>query len=123
MTRAKQPIPFAAGRSGTNRRGRIGTAPLRRYIDGLAQRQGEASKTAARASDNINNIQSLKQSHMLPRNRRQVSALYELARHLEYTGGIQNQRQVKAVSTGHNKEVVIIGVGATGRCKGVREKY
>ena len=123
MTRAKQPIPFAAGRSGTNRRGRIGTAPLRRYIDGLAQRQAlsalcgygvpltvdecrEASKTAARASDNINNIQSPKQSHMLPRNRRQVSALYELARHLEYTGGIQNQQQVKAVSTGHNTKLL-----------------
>ena len=143
MTRAKQPIPFAAGcrRSGTDRRGRrIGTAPLRRYIDGLAQRQAlsalcgygvpltvdecrEASKTAARASDNSNNnnIQSSKRSHnMLPRSRRQVSALYELARHLESTGGIQNRRQVKAVSTGHNNEVVIIGVGATGRCKGVR---
>ena len=37
-TRTKQPIPCAAG-SGTNRRGRIRTAPLRRYIDGLAQRQ------------------------------------------------------------------------------------
>ena len=75
MTRAKQPIPLAAGglRSGTDRRGRrIGTAPLRRYIDGLAQRQAlsalcgygvpltvdecwEASKTAARASENSNN--------------------------------------------------------------------
>jgi hypothetical protein len=125
MTRAKQPIPFAAGgrRSGTDRLGRrIGTAPLRRYIDGLAQRQAlsalcgygvplmvdecrEASKTAARASDNSNNnnIQSSKRSHnMLPRSRRQVSALYKLARHLESTGGIQNRRQVKAVSTGHN---------------------
>ena len=54
---------------------------------------------------------------MLPQSRRQVSALYELARHLESTGGIQNRRQV---STGHNNKVVIIGVGATGRCKGVR---
>ncbi len=133
MTRTKQPIPFAAG-SGTNRCGPIGTAPLQRYIDGLAQRQAlsalcgycvpltvdecrEASKTAAHASDNINNIQSSKQLHMLSRSRRQVSALYELARHLESTGGIQNRRQV---STGHNKKVVIIGVGATGRCKGVR---
>ena len=137
MSRMKQPIPRAAG-SGTNRRGRIGTAPLRRYIDGIAQRQAlsalcgygvpltvdecrEASKIAARASDSINNIHSSKQLHiMLPRNRRQVSALYELARHLESTGGIQNRRRVKAVSTGHNNEVVIIGVGATGKCKGIR---
>jgi phosphoribosylformimino-5-aminoimidazole carboxamide ribonucleotide (ProFAR) isomerase len=51
--------------------------------------------------------------------RRQVSALYELARHLESTGGIQNRRQVKALSTGRN-EVVIIGVGAVGKVKGVR---
>jgi translation initiation factor 2 alpha subunit (eIF-2alpha) len=27
---------------------------------------------------------------------------------------------VKAVSTGRNNEVLILGVGATGRCKGVR---
>ena len=137
MSRMKQPIPRAVG-SGTNRRGLIGTAPLRRYIDGIAQRQAlsalcgygvpltvdecrEASKIAARASDSINNIHSSKQLHiMLPRNRRQVSALYELARHLESTGGIQNRRRVKAVSTGHNNEVVIIGVGATGKCKGIR---
>jgi hypothetical protein len=141
MSRAKQPIPRAAG-SGSDRRGRIGTAPLRRYIDGVAQRQAlsalcgygepltleecrEASKIAARASDNIDNIRSLKQSTM-PRSRgsgdrrHQVSALYNLERHLESTGGIQNRRQVKAVSTGRNNEVLILGVGATGRCKGVR---
>ena len=138
MSRAKQPIPRAAG-SGTDRRGRLGTAPLRRYIDGLAQRQAlsalcgygkpltleecrKASKIAARASDSIDNIQSSKQSSM-PKTgdkRRQVSALYELARHLESTGGIRNRRQVKALSTGRNNEVVIIGVGAIGKVKGVR---
>ena len=137
MSRAKQPIPRAAG-SGTDRRGRLGTAPLRRYIDGLAQRQAlsalcgygkpltleecrKASKIAPRASDSIDNIQSSKQSS-IPKTgdkRRQVSALYELARHLESTGGIQNRRQVKALSTGRN-EVVIIGVGAVGKVKGVR---
>jgi phosphoribosylformimino-5-aminoimidazole carboxamide ribonucleotide (ProFAR) isomerase len=84
------------------------------------------SKIAARASDNINNIQSLKQSPSLPHSRssrggsRQVSALYELSHHLESTGGINNRRQVKAMSTGRNNEVVIIGLGATGRCTGVK---
>ena len=138
MSRAKQPIPRAAG-SGTDRRGRLGTAPLRRYIDGLAQRQAlsalcgygkpltleechKASKIAARASDSIDTIQSSKQTFM-PKTgdkRRQVSALYELARHLESTGGIRNRRQVKALSTGRNNEVVLIGVGAIGKLKGVR---
>jgi hypothetical protein len=142
MSRAKQPIPRAAG-SGPDRRGRLGTAPLRRYIDGIAQKQTlsalcgygqpltldechEVSKIAARASDNINNIQSSKQSPSLPHSRssrggsRQVSALYELSHHLESTGGINNRRQVKAMSTGRNNEVVIIGLGATGTCKGVK---
>ncbi len=138
INRAKQPIPRASG-SGTDRRGRLGTAPLRRYIDGIAQRHAlsvlcgygkpltleecrEASKIAARASDSIDNIQSSKQSSMTKTGdeRRQVSALYELARHLESTGGVQNRRQVKALSTGRSNEVVIIGVGAIGRCKGVR---
>lgn len=141
MSRAKQPIPRAAG-SGSDRRGRLGTAPLRRYIDGLAQRQAlsalcgygdpltleecrKASKIAARASDTIDNIRSSKAS-VVPRSlgsgdrRRQVSALYNLVRHLESTGGIQNRRQVKAVSTGRNNEVVILGVGATGLCKSVK---
>lgn len=140
MSRAKQPIPRASG-SGADRGGRLGTAPLRRYIDGIAQRQAlsvlcgygkpltkrdclEAAKVAARASDTIANVRSSKQSPMAQnRNgnqRRQVSALYKLARHLDSTGGIQNRRQVKALSTGHNNEVVILGAGATGRCKGVK---
>jgi cysteine synthase len=115
---------------------------LRRYIDGIAQKQTlsalcgygkpltldechEVSKIAARASDSINNIQSSKQSSSLPHSRsrggsRQVSALYELSHHLETTGGINNRRQVKAMSTGRSNEVVIIGLGATGTCKGVK---
>ena len=74
INRAKQPIP-------PDRGGRLGTAPLRRYIDGLAQRQSlsvlcgygepltseechEVSKLAARARDNIANLRSSKQSPM-----------------------------------------------------------
>ena len=137
MKRAKQPIPRAPGTT------RLGTAPLRRYIDGLAQRQAisvlcgygkpltlkecqEGARTAANASDNIDNLRSSKQSattttksHGTGSQRRQVSALYKLARHLSSTGGIHNQHQVKAVSTGHNNEVVILGIGATAKCKRV----
>ena len=38
LKRAKVPIPNAPGQGG-NRRGRLGTAPLRRYVDAMAQRQ------------------------------------------------------------------------------------
>jgi len=78
VKRAKQPIPRAAGR-GADRGGRLGTAPLRRYIDGIAQRQAlsvlcgygkpltldecnQASKVASQASDRLDNIRSSKQS-------------------------------------------------------------
>ena len=146
MNRAKHPIPRAAG-SGADRGGRLGTAPLRRYIDGIAQRQAlsvlcnyglplsleecrEATKIAARSSDTIANLSSTKDgkttSSSMTRGRGggnqrgQVSALHSLARHLSSTGGIQNMRQVKAMSTGRNNEVVIIGAGATARCRGVK---
>lgn len=78
VKRAKQPIPRAAGR-GADRGGRLGTAPLRRYIDGIAQRQAlsvlcgfgkpltleeckQASQVASQASDRLDNIRSSKQS-------------------------------------------------------------
>jgi hypothetical protein len=74
MKRAKQPIPRAAG-SGADRGGRLGTAPLRRYIDGLAQRQAlsalcnygipltfdecrAVSKKATDASNELTNLRS-----------------------------------------------------------------
>ena len=38
LSRAKAPIPQASG-SNVSRGERLGTAPLRRYIDGIAQRQ------------------------------------------------------------------------------------
>mmetsp|Transcript_22242 Transcript_22242/g.46786 ORF Transcript_22242/g.46786 Transcript_22242/m.46786 type:complete len:991 (-) Transcript_22242:465-3437(-) len=142
MSKAKQPIPRAAG-SGADRGGRLGTAPLRRYIDGIAQRQAlsvlcnygnplsvkecrDATKVAARASDSIANIRSLKdddsvQSQYISVNhRRQVSALHELSRHLASTGGINEKQHIQAISTGHNNHVVVIGVGATARCRGVK---
>ena len=129
MKRAKRPIPRLPS-SGADRGGRVATAPLRRYIDGIAQKQAlsvlcgygkpmtleeckKASKIASRASDNIDNLRSSKQSVIakdLGKNQqRQVTALYKLARHLSSTGGIQSKNQVKAISTGKNNEVVIVG--------------
>jgi hypothetical protein len=140
MKRAKQPIPRAAG-SGADRGGRLGTAPLRRYIDGLAQRQAlsvlcnygipltfdecrDAANKATQASNEITNIRSSKarngpSTSLGKRNQQQISALHKLNRHLQSTGGINNQRQVKAISTGRNNEIVLEGVGVTTRLKGV----
>lgn len=140
MKRAGQPIPRAAG-SGADRGGRLGTAPLRRYIDGLAQRQAlsalcnygipltldeckAVAKIATDASNEINNLRSLKTSKgptkaTGKRNLNQISALHKLNRHLTSTGGIDGERKVRAISTGRNNEIVIEGVGATTRLKGV----
>ena len=134
MARAKQPIPRAAG-SGADRGGRLGTAPLRRYIDGLAQRQAlsalcnygiplsldecqAAAKAAIDATNEITNLRSSKTPNTAEGHTNQISALHRLNRHLISTGGINNNRQVKAISTGRNNEIVIEGAGATTRIKG-----
>lgn len=131
MKRKKEPVPFAAG-SGADRGGRLGTAPLRRYIDGMCQRQAiavlcghgtplsleeckEASKIASRASDTIHNLKSTKKRDLPSTNHNQRGALHKVARHISSTGA----RRFKAMSTGHNNEVVILGTGAIGRCRGV----
>eukprot|EP00804_Cyclotella_cryptica_P004125 CCRYP_016850-RA/>CCRYP_016850-RA protein AED:0.41 eAED:0.41 QI:0/0/0/1/0/0/2/0/266 len=133
MKRANEPMPRAAG-SGADRGGRLGTAPLRRYIDGLAQRQAlsvlcdygiplspnecrEAASAATQASNQITNLRSTKaingsRKPLSQRNKHQISALHKLSRHLISTG-------VNAISTGRNNEIVIEGVGATARLKGV----
>jgi len=77
MRRANQPIPRAPG-SMENRGGRLGTAPLRRYIDGMAQRQAIAvlcdyggkpltkeecrlaARLASKANEAISNIKAAK---------------------------------------------------------------
>ena len=140
MKRKNQPIPRAAG-SGADRGGRLGTAPLRRYIDGLAQRQAvsvlcdygiplspnecrDAANVATQASNEITNLRSTKaingpMKSLSQRSKHQISALHKLNRHLMSTGGINNQYQVNAISTGRNNEIVIEGVGATARLKGV----
>jgi hypothetical protein len=132
MKQAGQPIPRAAG-SGVDRGGRLGTAPLRRYIDGLAQRQvlsalckygiplsleecKIAGKAATEASNDITNLRSSKSQGKNTKD--QISALHKLHRHLISTGGINGERKVKAISTGRNNEIVVEGSGATARLKG-----
>ena len=127
MKQKNKPVPRAAGRSS-----RLGTAPLRRYIDGMCQRQviavlcghgkplsldecKKASQIAARASDTVANIRSIKKRDGTTDNT-QRGALHKVARHISSTGA----RKLKAVSTGHNNEVVILGTGAVTRCRGVK---
>ncbi|KAK1745604.1 ribonuclease domain-containing protein [Skeletonema marinoi] len=131
MKQKKKPVPRAAG-SGVDRGGRLGTAPLRRYIDGMCQKQAiavlcghgkplsldeckEASKLASRASDTVANLRSTKKRDGSTNNK-QRGALHKVARHISSTGA----RKLKAVSSGHNNEVVILGTGAVARCRGVK---
>lgn len=133
MRKRKQPLPLAVGR-GADRGGRLGTAPLRRYIDGMCQKQAiavlcdhgtplslqeckEASKIASRASDTIANVRSTKKRDSSANtNREQRGALHKVARHITSTGATS----LKALASGHNNEVVILGTGAIARCRGVK---
>lgn len=133
MRKRKQPLPLAAGR-GADRGGRLGTAPLRRYIDGMCQKQAiavlcdygmplslqeckEASKIASRASDTIANVRSTKKRDSFANtNHEQRGALHKVARHITSTGATS----LKALASGHNNEVIILGTGAIARCRGVK---
>ena len=131
MKQKKKPMPRAAG-SAADRGGRLCTAPLRRYIDGMGQRQAvavlckhgkpltldeckEVSKLASRANDRVANVRSTK-TRDGPTNNKQRAAVHKVARHLSSTGA----KKLKAVSSGHNNEVVILGTGAVAKCRGVR---
>ena len=139
---SKAPIPRASG-SGKDRGGRLGTAPLRRYIDGIAQRQAlsvlckyggppmtrkecsEANKIATEAMNNINNLKSSKKgskdvtydNDILKKKK----ALKTLASHFASKGVVDDdERIVPAMSTGNNNEVVLSGIGVLARCDGVQ---
>lgn len=140
LSRAKAPIPRASG-SGMDRGGRLGTAPLRRYIDGIAQRQAlsvlcnyggkpmtkkecsQANKIATKAMNSINNLRSSKKSAKDFVNGRndivkRKKALRSLESHFASYGG--KKRVVPAVSTGKKNQVVISGIGVLARCIGVK---
>jgi hypothetical protein len=134
LYRAEAPIPRVAG-TGGDRLGRVATAPLRRYIDGIAQRQalsvlcgyggkpltrqqaaGEGKKATAAIND-ISNIKSSKDkaSKMSTMTNQKSQALRSLQRHMR-----ENSGPVPAMSTGKQNEVVVLGVGAIASCKGIR---
>jgi len=76
----------------------------------------EASKIASRASDTVANLRPTKKRDGSIADNKQRGALHKVARHISSTGA----RKLKAVSTGHNNEVVILGTGAVARCRGVK---
>lgn len=119
----KAPIPRASG-SGSDRMGRVASAPLRRYVDGMAQRQAlsvlcnyggppltvdecqQVNAQANDAMDRLANLRPLKQKDQGP----QRLVLAQLER--------KRNRVVKAICTGRGNEVSVDG--AVGKCQGVQ---
>ena len=137
IKRKKAYIPQQAG-SEQGRGGRVATAPLRRYIDGMAQRQvlsvlcnyGDlpmtkaecirVSREATDAYNSISNIRSAKKAKdglQSTRASGQKGAVQKLKLHLSGDTG----RIIPAVSTGKGNEVVIKGVGAIAKVKGMKQ--
>lgn len=122
------PIPRA---SGAERDGRVATAPLRRYIDGVAQRQALSvlcnyggpplSKSdCANAKQLVNTATNRKRSiNVSQGNANRKSSLKILQSHLSAIGD-QNQHIIPAISTGKNNNVVISGLGLIVQCGGVQ---
>eukprot|EP00980_Cylindrotheca_fusiformis_P010618 scaffold2362_cov109-Cylindrotheca_fusiformis.AAC.9 len=139
LQRSNAPVPHVAGNT-RDRLGRIATAPLRRYIDGVAQRQAlsvlcgyggkpltqsqaaSEGKKATAAINAISNIKSTKDNNNGSNpstttilTNQKSKAIRSLKRHLKETKG-----PIPAMSTGHQNEVVILGVGAVASCKGIQ---
>ena len=140
VRRSNHNLPFVAG---AQRDGRVATAPLRRYIDGVAQWQAlavlcgyggepysreecaEIGLQATKAVNSVLNIQSFKTSASAKSSgvssgggRKQQQAAREL-QHLLSTGA-REQDTFSAVSTGKHSEVVIVQVGAVAFCEGIQ---
>jgi hypothetical protein len=126
LRRSKAPIPMASGAKD----GRVGTAPLRRFVDGMAQRQAVSvlcnfggppltiedcrvvNQQMDQARNNLSNLSATKDPRVVPV---QVISLRALQSHL--VG--KPFRVLSAVSTGRENEVAIEGIGAIAKCKGV----
>jgi hypothetical protein len=136
MRMRNAPIPKAYGSPDM----RLATGPLRRYVDGMAQRQAlsvmcrhggspmtlaecmEAGQVATDAINSITNVSSFKPDTSgrkvtvrkgLPEQQRK--AFMVLQAHMARN----KDRPVPAISNGKQNEVVILGVGAIATCKGV----
>jgi hypothetical protein len=139
---SKGNLPFVIGA----RDGRIGTGPLRRYIDGVAQRQAlsilcqetdfghplskqecaELGKQATEALNRINNLNASKRRKtnvgLSSNNKIRVSP----AQQMKAVQMLQIQLKdsnnghghlLSGISTGRGSEVIISGVGAVATCK------
>jgi hypothetical protein len=143
LSKKKVAIPRVSGGGSADRGGRIGSAPLRRYIDGISQRQvlsvlcdwggppltrEECTKANLIATDAINkqaNFRSVK----LPKNNglppqsgknKNMDQLRSLSMHLKKFGFPEKQVDLPAISTGRENEVVIKGTGILAKCVGVK---
>jgi len=137
LYKANVPIPRASG-SSADRDGRVATAPLRRYIDGVAQRQALSAllnyggpsmtpkecTTANRITNNaINRNNMLRSTKMKGPNKAEGSRtnkLQILENHLSTRHNSKSNLIVPALSTGRENEVVISGSGIVAKCSGVK---
>ncbi len=133
LQRNKAMIPQHPISASKNRGMRSATAPLRYYLQGLAQRQAlavlcdyggapmsneECKKIGITISSAYNTRQNSGGATNGPRAvaPRQMAAVRSLKSHLQRHSSSKN-RVVPAISTGTNSEVVIQGVGAVAFCK------
>jgi exoribonuclease R len=117
----KTAIPRVAG----SENGRLATAPLRRYIDGVVQRQAlavlctyggpplshqEAVAEGKKATRVINALVAQN-----PKQSQNINNLQLLERHWRE----QRSAKVPAMGTGKQNEVIIMGLGVVASCKGI----
>jgi exoribonuclease R len=141
MKKTNAPIPRVSGSGEEERGGRVGSAPLRRYIDGMIQRQAlsvlcnygdppmtkneclSVSKIATQAINRITNHRSSQSARTHTANLENNSADRKKAlRRLEshFTSlDAGRQRIIPALTTGVNNQVIISGIGLRVTCKGV----
>jgi hypothetical protein len=137
------PLPRVAG----TEQGRVATGPLRRYIDGMAQRQAlsvlceyggppltleECKEIGRRATNALNQVTNLNESKVKgapegPKaNKRIQSNQLKAIHRLEKVARQQRQQDqdrvlFKAIYTGKSSEVVLVDVfGAVATCRGIQ---
>jgi RNB domain len=127
LRRSKAPVPMA---SGVKDGGRVGTAPLRRFVDGMAQRQAVSvlcnfggppltsedckviNQQMDQARNNLSNLSATKDRV----NPNQLESLRALQAYLVD----RSTPILSALSTGRENEVTIEGIGTIAKCKGVK---
>lgn len=141
LKREKAPIPRVSGNN-ENSGGRLGSGPLRRFIDGMIQRQAlavlcgyggkpmtrkecsEANKAATKSVNNIKNIKSSKKGALVNKKSNNIvnkrKALRALATHFASSNSTAQGNVITALSTGNDNEVVLPGIGLVVRCRGVQ---